>query len=80
MLVILFLTYLPESHELGTYKFESEVIPSNGKALSANSQLQGSRIKCHFVTAPCEKTLLLRNYPPAFLLTDSYTEACPDAV
>lgn len=43
MLVILFLTYLPdERHELGTYKIESEVVSGNTKALSANPQLQGN--------------------------------------
>ena len=30
--------------------------------------------------APCEKTLLLRNYPPVFLLTYGDSKACPDAV
>jgi len=61
MLVILFLTYLPdERHELGTYKIESEVVSGNTKAHA--------------------KTLLLRNYPPIFLLTYGDAEACPDAV
>jgi len=50
MLVILFLTYLPEErHELGTYKIKSEVVPGNANALSANSQLQENRIKYKFV-------------------------------
>lgn len=63
----------------GTYKIGYEVVPGNVKTVSYYRPSLNYR-ELDISTILLQKTLLLRNYPPVFLLTYGDAEACPNTV